>query len=208
MRFNFQVFDMENSSYSFESVWATLQEIGARIEQSRAEADSRRAEADRRRAEIDKEFKALAIQIKATQKELGGIGRNNGAVAEEFFYNSLKYKKRNMFGQKFDKIIKEEKRQTKEGYEDEYDIMLFNGKSVCIVEVKYKADSNDVQQVLRKEKTFRANFPEHNDKKLYLALASMTFHKLTEKACADNGIAIIKQAGNAVVINDEHLKVF
>ena len=133
---------MENSSYSFESVWAALRETGARIEQSRAEAD--------------KDIKTLEVflnqvgdQIKAMQKELGGMGLNNGSVAEEFFYNSLKYKKRNMFGQKFDKIIKEEKRQTKEGYEDEYDIMLFNGKSVCIVEVKYKADSSDVQQSLR-----------------------------------------------------------
>ena len=68
--------------------------------------------------------------------------------------------------------------------------MLFNGQAVCIVEVKYKADTNDMQQVLRKEKTFRANFPEHNDRRLYLALASRSFHKKTEKACKENGIAI------------------
>jgi hypothetical protein len=61
---------------------------------------------------------------------------------------------------------------------------------------------------LRKEKTFRVNFPEHSDKKLYLALASMSFHKLTEKACKDNGIAIIKQVGNTIVVSDENLKVF
>ena len=86
--------------------------------------------------------------------------------------------------------------------------MLFNGRAVCIVEVKYKADSADVLQVLRKERTFRANFPEHSKKKLYLAMASMSFHPLTEKACSDNGIAIMKQVGNTLVVIDENLKVF
>ena len=82
---------------------------------------------------------------------------------------------------------------------------------MCIVEVKYKADANDVMQVLRKKSTFRANFAEHNkhnNKKLYLALASRSFHHLTEKACKENGIAIMKQVGGTVVISDENLKVF
>jgi hypothetical protein len=66
-------------------------------------------------------------------------------------------------------------------------------------------------QVLRKERTertFRTNFPEHNKKKLYLAMASLSFHPLTEKACSDSGIAIMKQVGNTVVVSDENLKVF
>jgi len=89
-----------------------------------------------------------------------------------------------------------------------FDGSLFNGSAVCIVEVKYKADSNDVLQVLRKERTFRRNFPEHNKKKLYLAMASLSFHPLTEKACKDNGIAIMKQVGDTIVVSDENLKVF
>jgi len=80
--------------------------------------------------------------------------------------------------------------------------MLFNCRAVCIVEVKYKADSDDVLQVLRKERTFQTNFPEHNKKKLYLAIASMSFHPLTEKACKDNGIAIMKQFGDTIVVSD------
>ena len=35
-----------------------------------------------------------------------------------------------------------------------------------------------------------------------------TFHKLTEKACKDNGIAIIKQVGNTVAIYDKNMKIF
>jgi hypothetical protein len=203
----------EHAPITPESVLASVKEmLAASIAASREEAERRSAEFDnalaKSRADFDKEMKKLSKSIDEVNKQIGGIGNNNGAVAEEFFYNSLKYKRRNLFGQKFDNIYREEKRNTKEGFEDEYDIMLFNGKAVCIVEVKYKADSNDIFQVLRKESTFRANFPEHGDKKLYLALAGMSFHKRTEKTCSDNGIAIIKQVGNTVVINDKNLKAF
>jgi hypothetical protein len=118
------------------------------------------------------------------------------------------YGNKKMFGEEFDDVFIGENRNTVKGYEDKYDIMLFNCRAVCIVEVKYKADSKDILQVLRKERTFRANFPEHGNKKLYLAMASMSFHPLTEKACSDNGIAIMKQVGDTMVVSDENLKVF
>ena len=73
---------------------------------------------------------------------------------------------------------------------------------------KSQAETNDAKQLLRKKSTFRENFPEHNNKKLYLAMASRSFHHLTEKACKDNGIAIMKQVDGTVVISDENLKVF
>jgi hypothetical protein len=166
-------------------------------------------------AKFDREMEKLTEQqaetdrlIKANAKQMGGMCNSNGDAATEFFFNSLNHKRRNIFGENFDGIFKEEKRKTKQGAEDEYDILMFNGRAACIVEVKYKADTDDVQQVLKKERTFRANFPEYSDKKLYLALASMSFHKRVEKACNDNGIAIIKQAGDTILINDKHLKVF
>jgi hypothetical protein len=174
---------MENSSNTFESVWATLNKVAEQ------------------QVETDRIVKANAVLI-------NGISRNNGAAAEEYFYNALQHGNKKMFGEDFDDVFRGEKRKTIKGYEDEYDIMLFNCAAVCIVEVKYKADSADVLQVLRKERTFRTNFPEHSKKKLYLAMASMSFHPLTVKACSDNGIAVMKQVGNTLVVSDENLKVF
>ena len=95
------------------------------------------------------------------------------------------------------------------GFEDEYDILLINGRAVCVVEVKYKADSSDLaQKVLRKAQTFRVNFPQHKEKRVYLALAGMSFHPLTEEACRESGIAIMKQVGETMVVHDEHLRAF
>ena len=160
------------------------------------------------RAAFDLEMQKISKMQAENAKQIGGMGNSQGKATTELFYNSLKYGEKKMFGEAFDDVFKEESRQTKKGFEDEYDILMFNGQAVCIVEVKYKADTNDVQQVLRKEKTFRANFPEHHNKRLYLALASRSFHKKTEEACQKNGIAIMKQVGGTVVVNDEHLKMF
>jgi len=188
---------MENTVHTFESVWATLDRVGEKLDR----VAKQQAETDRQLKETDRLVKSNALQI-------NGISKNNGATAEEYFYNALLHGNKKLFGEDFDDVFRGEKRKTIKGYEDEYDIMLFNGRAVCIVEVKYKADSDDVLQVLRKERTFRTNFPEHNKKKLYLAMASMSFHPLTEKACKDNGIAIMKQVGDTLVVSDENLKVF
>ena len=221
---------MENDSNTFESVWATLQEVGAKLEQSCAEADRRAAEYDRRaaeatlsRAETEKQFKELGEylnqvgqridgvgeQIKQVGQQLGGMGNSHGDFAEEFFYNALLRGKRNILGEEFDDVMKKSKVTFNKGFEDEYDILLVNGRAVCIIEVKYKADSSDLpQKVLRKAQTFRVNFPKYNDKIVYLALAGMSIHPLTEKACKENGIAIMKQVGDTVTIYDKHLKAF
>ena len=92
--------------------------------------------------------------------------------------------------------------------EDEYDIVLYNHASVAIIEVKYKARVEDLPQVLKKAETFRILFPQYKDFKIYLGLASMSFELKLEEECIKQGIAVIKQIGDKVVINDTNLKVF
>ena len=203
-----------NTAITPESVLLTVQEATARVTAevkemfaaSRAEHDleikKSRAEFEQRVAETDRLVKDLG-------KQIGGMANSNGDFAEEFFYNALYHGQRNMFGEVFEDVVKGNTVTINKGYEDEYDILLVNGRAICVVEVKYKADSGDLpHQVLRKAQTFRVNFPHHKDKKVYLALAGMSFHPLTEKACKENGIAIMKQVGNAMVVTDENLKTF
>ena len=173
---------LQNQTATPESIWAMFQEIG------------------RRQEETDK-------QIDKLQKTMGGWANNHGFFAEEYFLNSFENNKRNFFGERFDEIEKNVK-GIKKGYKDEYDILLINGKSIGIVEVKFKAHENDVPQILRKAETFRINFPEYKDHQIYLGLATMAFYPELEQRCITEGIAVIKQVGDTVVINDEHLKKF
>jgi hypothetical protein len=85
---------------------------------------------------------------------------------------------------------------------------MFNPRAVAIIEVKYKAHENDIPKVLKKAETFRILLPDYKDFKIYLGLASLSFYSELEQACLDQGIAIIKQVGDTVVINDSGLKAF
>jgi hypothetical protein len=145
--------------------------------------------------------------MKELNKIVGGMANNQGSFAEEYFFNSFENGKRNFFGERFNEIEKNLKSRWN-GLTDEYDIVLYNHASVAIIEVKYKANINDIPAVLKKAETFRVLFPNYKDFKIYLGLASMSFYHELEEECINQGIAVIKQVGDTVVINDEHLKVF
>ncbi|MCL2291292.1 MAG: hypothetical protein FWC34_11430 [Bacteroidetes bacterium] len=132
---------------------------------------------------------------------------NHGFFAEEYFINSFENGKQNFFGEKFEEMIDHVK-GIKKGFEDEYDILLINGKSIGIVEIKFKAHENDVPKILRKAQTFRVNFPEYKNHQVYLRLATMAFYPELEQECTKEGIAIVKQVGDTIAINDKHLKCF
>ena len=190
-----------------------LAESSARIEaifaKSGAESDAKiAANFAKSNEKFDQSYKKLMESQVALNKQLGGMANSNGDMAQDFFFNALFYRK-TLFGQVFDKVETVKRKIKKTGIDVQYDIMLVNGKSVCIVEVKYKATTLDVNRIANKyEKHFREGFPEHADKKLYLAIASMSFDPCVENECKNHGFAIIKQVGDTIEIYDEHLKVF
>ena len=172
-----------------ESIWAIMQETNVILkENAKQQEENRKA-------------------MKELQKTVGGWANNHGSFAEEYFFNSFDNGKQNFFGEKFDEIQKNVS-SAWQGMKDEYDIVLYNHASVALIEVKCKAHVNDVPNVLKKAETFRVLFPNYKDFKIYLGLASLSFYPELEQRCISEGIAIIKQVGDNVVINDEHLKVF
>ena len=193
-----------------EIVWAAIQETNRQMQ----ETDRQMQETDRRMQETDRIVKETAEQMKDTdrrmkelQKTVGGWAYNHGSFAEEYFFNSFEKGMQNFFGEKFDEISKHLKSR-KQKLEDEYDIVLYNHASVAIIEVKYKAHKNDIPEVLKKAETFKILYPYYNDFNIYLGLASMSFYPELEQECLNEGIAVIKQVGDTVVINDKHLKIF
>jgi hypothetical protein len=146
-------------------------------------------------------------KIDKVRATLGSWADNQGAFAEEYFFNSFEKGKTNFFNEKFDDIAQGLKNR-RQGIEDEFDIVLFNHTSVALIEVKYKAHKDDVPKILKKADNFRILFPDYQDFKFYLGLASLAFYPELVETCREHGIAIVKQVGETVVINDEHIKVF
>jgi hypothetical protein len=131
---------------------------------------------------------------------------STGYFAEEYFFNSFKKGKRTYFGENFDEIKKNVlggKPRTE--FHDEYDIVLYNCKTIGIIETKFSARKFHVDDTIDKVRTFRANFPKYANHQFYLALAAMAFESGVEKKCKAKGIAIIKQDGDMVVICDNKM---
>jgi hypothetical protein len=182
-------------------------ELDEKLAKQKAEIDERMEKIAQERAETDKIMAKANADIARMQKTIGGIQNSNGSFAEEYFYNSFESGNKNFFGETFD-IIRRNAKPLKPVYDDEYDIVMLNGKAVAIVEVKYKAQLDDFPQVIKKAETFRINYPDFQNYKIYLGLASSIYTDRIEQECISKGIAIIKQAGDTVIINDKHLKTF
>ena len=194
-----------------DKIMAETEKIKAKTERIKTETAEKEEEYKKqeaeRKAEAERDFIEIREAIKKNSKLLGNISENNGMIAEEYFFNSFERGQTNFFGETFDDIEKNAK-GWKKGFKDEYDILMTNGSAVGIIEVKHKAHKNDLPDVFKKAETFRGNFPEYQNHRIYLGLASMAFYPELEKACKESGIAIIKQKGENIVINDKHLKVY
>jgi hypothetical protein len=136
-------------------------------------------------------------RIKKVSKIVGSIGNNQGDVAEEFFYNSLKHKPR-LAGIDYDFIDKNVTR-SKNSIEDEYDILLVNGKDVAIIETKYKAHSNDLDRLINKKySNFKELYPEYKDYNHHLGLASFNINDDLKKEALSNNIMILQRKGEVI----------
>jgi hypothetical protein len=142
----------------------------------------------------------------AKMDEIMGSWRNSfGSFAEEYFMNSFERGEKTFFGEHFDEIEKNMRYKKSKG---EYDIVLINKNCIGIIEIKFRGRIENIEKILEKPDSFREDFPQYENHKVYLGLASMSFSPELERECADQGIAIVKQVGDKVVIYGEHLKAF
>ena len=203
--------ETEFSEATPKSVWAMIEATQKQLQsltEKQAETDRQMKETDRQMKETDRKMAETDRKMKNVAEMIGGMANSNGDFAEEYFINSIEQDK-NIFGEHFDECISSSKRYDKSsGKKIERDILLVNGKSVAIVEVKYKARREDVEKLINKLSDFRALYMQYHSHGIYLGLAAMSFDKGVEEKCLESGIAVIKQVGDTVVVSDENMKVF
>ena len=216
---------IDNTPLTYESVLSLIREMAVssdkRMEESRAEFDKRleesRVEFDKRMKESDEKFdqkleKSNAEhdkRMKNLDEMIGGMGNSNGMFAEEFFFNAIDNGDKKLFGEQFYECLSSSKRYNKDNRKkNEQDVLLVNDDSLALIEVKYKARKEDIQKIINRLPNFRTLFPEYKKHRIFLGLAAMSFDKGVEDESIKEGIAIIKQVGDTVVISDENLKTF
>ena len=161
-----------------------------------------------RKREMKEEKEDWMQRMKKLEQMIGGIGNNNGEMAEEFFFNTIKRDK-TLVNEKFDRILRN--RCIKNGkWDTEFDILLFNGNSTAIIEVKYRAtaDNINIEKLTSRIEPLKVLFPECQNHHIYLGVAALSFQKNLAKHLHNAGIATIHQVGKKIVVYDKEAKAY
>jgi Holliday junction resolvase-like predicted endonuclease len=171
------------------------------------ETDLQIKETDLQIKETDRQIKKTGRQIKETNQQLGGMANSDGDEAEELFSTSLESKM--MFaGQHYDAIDFKVRRKVG-GLRGEFDIVLYNGTAVAIIEVKSKACQADVEKLVNKQvEHFRTLFPLYKDHKVYLGLGSMSFDDRVLSKAHELGVGILRQKGNTIEADTSYIRAY
>ncbi|MDR0870355.1 MAG: hypothetical protein LBN39_06135 [Planctomycetaceae bacterium] len=179
-----------------------------------AETDRQMKETDRRMKETDRQIGKLLKSQQEIRQELGGIGKSNGEYAEQFFVRALKHtfdpsRKMYMFGGREYFRIDNNWSATHDDIDEEYDIVLYNGDSVAVIEVKYKFKMHELKKfVNRKIPNFRLLYPSYADKAIYLGIAGFVFENGVIEEAKSRGIGILRKDGKNVDYDVQDLKPF
>jgi hypothetical protein len=196
-------------SVEADEIWAILKgisETNKELSKAHQEFKEEQKALQVAQQKTDEQLKETDRKLQKVSDMLGGIGQNQGDVAEEFFFNSL-VDDPHLGGIHFDDISKNEsKRRGK--LQEEYDIVMTNGNAIGIVEVKYKAHENDLGKLERKMRNFKTLFPWFNNYKLYGAIASFHINDDAKKEALERGFFVLQRKGEVVQTNcSEHLMV-
>jgi hypothetical protein len=200
-----------------------IKDLLADIAKRQAEADKRQAEADKRweerMAKLDKKHEEaiargekLDARIKAIGDHVNGISKSNGLIADNYFYESI-YETKKFGGIQYDEIKPKmhsiKKMPDKTRLEGEYDLVLLNDVSVCLIETKYRVRLDDIANLVNKQVVnFKILFPDFADYNYYLGIGGWYFDEKSDEEAKRLGIGILKLCGDAVVIDDSELKVY
>ena len=187
----------------FAETDAKLNKLFAETNAQFAKTDAQIAKTDAQLAKTDAQLAKTDARLKKLSDMIGGTVNNQGQVVEEFFYRSLA-KQLRVGDIKFDAIYRNLTGQAK-GVQDEFDIVLANGDTLALFEVKTKAHPNLVEVMLRRKiPNLRKVLPHFKNYKVYAGIASLvTYNELIEEV-EKHGLFLLTQQGNHLeVVNDQ-----
>ncbi len=82
--------------------------------------------------------------------------------------------------------------------QEEYDLFLINGKSIAVIEVKYKAHLKDIDKLDRKVANFKKLFPIYKNYDLYGGLASFNINDDAKEETLSRGYFVLQRSGDIV----------
>jgi len=91
----------------------------------------------------------------------------------------------------------------------QFDIVLHNGDSLALIESKYKADEEDVKEMVEKKvPNFRVLYPDFARYKLYLGIGSLVLKDKVIQEAKKLGIGLMMQRGDAVEYKTDWVRAY
>ena len=196
-----------------EALMAVLLEKHTNTEKQLAKTDAQLAKTDAQLAKTGGHLAELKAQIEKGEAQLAekkrivsGIGVNLGDVAEDFFGTSLQENR--LLGDIQFNAVSLSLKAHKGQLQDEFDIVMYNGHAIGLVEVKHKVHPLDIEKLVNsKLPNFRKLFPRYADFEFYLGIAGMSVPRDAASIAEKAGIAVLRQKGNVMVMSRD-LKPF
>ena len=186
-----------------DEIWVILRELSESQKKAAQQMHKADEEMRIRMQKTDEQMRKTDEQMRNTDKKLNrisgmvdGIGKNQGFVTEEFFFNSL-VEDTHLGSIHFDDVSKNEYKH-RGTTQEEYDIVMTNGNAIGIVEVKYNAHEKDLDKLERKMRNFKTLFPWFKDYKLYGAIASFHIYEDAKKAALERGFFVLQRSGKVI----------
>ena len=152
------------------------------------------------------QFAATASQVAETNRKLddmgirlGNMGQNQGAVAEEFFYNILQAKP-TLGGVHYDDIF-HSIRSFSGKLQDEYGVVMVNGQSVALIEVKYVVHPQNIDKTITGIANYRTLFPQHKDYAICSAIAGFKIAPHVAELAKERELMVLKRAGDSTEVD-------
>jgi hypothetical protein len=200
---------IEAAKIAFEATKATF----AAIADAQAKTDAQMARTDEQMARTEAQMARTDAQIAKSDAKLdrlaalyGGLSDNQGSVAEEFFFNSLRANP--VIGNiRFDRVTPHLIVGTR-AKQAEFDMVLVNGNAIAIVEIKHKAHLSALDQLDKQMHRYREVFPEHASYQLYGGIAALSVPEATVQAAHERGLFVLKQKGDVFTADAQAMRAF
>ena len=216
----------EKEKFTYEMLLESFREVSEMQKKSEEKSDKAHEQAMKNIAELrelhrlskqkfaetdrylSKKFAETDRLIKANAKQIGGIDRSNGLMAEEAVFNVLD-KDKTFAGIKFDDIHKNIPIMSGFKTLTELDILMTNGDFVSLIETKYKVEKKDISDLINKKLTyFRQYHPDYSNHKIFLGIGGMSFEDNAEELAKENGVGIIKIIGDKIEFYTDEIKAY
>lgn len=189
---------------SQERLGERIDRLGERVDQTTMNIERVSAEVTRVSAEVarvSKDIEKTHQDIDKVYKAQGRAENNRGAEVEEFFYNTLMHEP--IIGtMQFDKVLSNHM-VGKKGKETELDLLLINGNSLAIIEVKSKFHPKDLNQLQEHIDFLRDHSPEFKKYRFYGGIAGFSIPNDVTKAAHEKGYFVLKRRGKIITANTQ-----